>query len=119
MSRFESLTYLQSAGFSRDFVFGLEIIVHTHTHTCTLAQMKLQMTSTVILRHDKGPLASFSVNVSSWEREVCRLVSDCVFVHSSFLAVNYVILLLCCLMELLCDAMSVYLCVCTSVSRSR
>lgn len=91
-----------------------------HTHA---GPDEAQMMSTVILRQDKGPLASFSVDVSSWEHEVCLLVSVCVFVHDSLLAVNYVILLIllhCCLMELLFDGMSVYLlvhlCVCVSVS---
>lgn len=81
---------------------------HTHMHT---GPDEAQMMSTVIFRQDKGPLASFSVSVSSWEHEVCLLLSECVFVHSSFLAVTYVILLHCCLMELLFDGMSVYLCV--------
>lgn len=81
---------------------------HTHAHT---SPDEAKMMSTVILRQDKGPLASFSVSVSSWEHEVCLLVSECVTVHSSFLAVNYIILLHCCLMELLFDGMSVYLCV--------
>lgn len=67
-----------------------------------------QMTSTVIFRQDKGPLASFSADASSWERKVSLLVSACVvFARGQFcLREDYTILLHCCLMGCL---MSVYL----------
>lgn len=80
------------------------------------------MMSTVIHREDKSPLASFSVSVSSWETEVCLLVSICVFVHDSWFTVNYVILsvlLHYCLREQLFDGLSVsllvHLCVCVYI----
>ena len=71
---------------------------HTHTHT---GPDEAQMMSTVIHRQDKDPLASFSVGASSWDHEVCLLVSERVCLHDNMLAVNYVILLIllhCCLM---------------------
>lgn len=108
---FEPVTYLQTASQGSKVPLRLSLsFLEMVTHTYTLAQMK----SNDEYRQYKSPLASFSVNVSSWETEACLLVSVCMFVHDSLLAVNYVILLIllhCCLMEQLFDGMSVYLCV--------
>lgn len=106
---FEPVIHLQTASHGSELLWRLslsflELVKH-------IGPNEAQMMSTVIHRQDKSPLASFSLDLSSWETKVCLLVSVCVCELDCLLAVNYVILLIllhCCLMEQLFDGMSVY-----------